>query len=110
MRLLTPRSPEIEGAPRGDVPRQCPIGALMISTILAIAIAKFLDPIFVAINLLLMYWFKRWWLIPIAALITASLYQLLLQDSRAATFVSALIAMLLQGAIARGFWRGAFHR
>lgn len=74
------------------------------SVILAIALAKFIDPIFFLLNLLLTALARRWWTIPIVGLISATAYQAVLADDRVHAFIAAWIAMTMQAFLASTIW------
>jgi hypothetical protein len=76
--------------------------------VLALAIAKFLDPLFFVLVAITTFWVRGWFPILLTAFIMAMLYQGVLVDSRGYAFLAAWIAMTAQALIAAGIWK--LHR
>lgn len=78
--------------------------------ILAMAVAKFFDPIFFVLALIASYWLRQWWAVAITGFALACVYQLLLGQSGGQGFVAAWIAMTAQAAVAVAMFRFIHYR
>lgn len=77
--------------------------------IIAVAAAKFADPIFFVLALLATFWLRKWWGVLLTGLVLGFIYQSVLLDLRLPVLVAGWIAMTCQAVLALGLYRVLGH-